>query len=200
MFRGSRRLSDDLFFITLVVLAVLKTALARYFILGQSNPLPAFLLETAIIVVVLGVVDLIPSRRRYLLTLGAYAFISALLVTMTVYVSFYAQLFDPRMMAVAGQLGTVTDAVGAMIKPIYLLFFIDIPFLAWWAIALGRADKQRMEAVQATAEAVEAGDGLPKRTVLNYRAPGRSRLGRRRARGVAARACGAVGSRASAPG
>ena len=77
MFRGSRRISDDLFFITLVVLAVLKTALARFFVLGQANPLPAFLLETALIVVVLGLVDLIPSRRRYLLTLGAYSVISA---------------------------------------------------------------------------------------------------------------------------
>jgi phosphoglycerol transferase MdoB-like AlkP superfamily enzyme len=174
MFRRSTRISDDLFFIALVALAVLKTALARYFILGQANPLPAFLLEIALVVIVLGAVDLIPSRRRYLLTLGAYAVFSALLLTMTVYVAFYAQLFDPRMLSVAGQLGTVGGAVSGLIKPVYLLFLIDIPFLAAWALALGRADKERITQAATAALAAESNSSLPKRAVVNYRAPGRS--------------------------
>ena len=99
------------------------------------------MLEAALIVIVLGVVDLIPSRRRYLLTLGAYSVLSLLMLVITVYVAFYTQLFDPRMLSMAGQLGTVAGSIRSLIKPAYLLFFIDIPFLAWWAVVLGRADR-----------------------------------------------------------
>ena len=175
MFGNSRRISDDLFFIVLVVLAVLKAALVRYFVLGDANPLPAFLLETALIVLVLGAVDLIPSRRRYLLTLGAYGVLSFLMLAITVYVAFYAQLFDPRMLSVAGQLGTVAGSIRSLIKPIYVLFVIDIPFLAWWAVSLGRADKQR--AIKA-APAVSLETSIPRarRQRARYSTLGRSLL------------------------
>ena len=174
MFRGSKRLSDDRFFFVLVVLAVLKTVLARYFVLGEVNPFPGLLLEMALLVVVLGVVDLIPSRRRYLFTLGAYSVLSVLLLAMTVYVAFYAQLFDPRMISVAGQLGTVGGAVGSLIKPIYLLFIIDIPFLVWWAVALGRADKVRIASLATAAAAAELESARPRRSRVRRRVPGRS--------------------------
>ena len=177
MFRNSRRISDDLFFIVLVVLAVLKTALARYFALGVTNPLSAFVVETALIVIILGVVDLIPSRRRYLLTLSAYAVISCLLLGATVYVAFYAQLFDPNMLAVAGQLGTVAGAIRGLIKPVYVLFLLDIPFLAWWAVALGRADKKRIASAAADAAVAVSPDSAAlrrRRSRVPSAVPGRS--------------------------
>jgi len=175
MFRNTRRISDDIFFIVLVVLAVLKTALARYFALGVTNPLSAFVVETALIVIILGVVDLIPSRRRYLLTLSAYAVISCLLLGATVYIAFYAQLFDPNMLAVAGQLGTVAGAIRGLIKPVYVLFLLDIPFLAWWAVVLGRADKNRI-ALAAVAVAPVSPDSavLRRRSRVRSAVPGRS--------------------------
>ncbi len=162
MSRDSRRTSGDLFVVVLVVLAVLKAALMRYFALDDASPLSALLLEAALIVIVIGVVDLIPSRRRYLPTLGAYSVLSVLMLVITVYVAFYAQLFDPRMLSMAGQLGTVVGSIRSLIKPTYLLFFIDIPFLAWWAVALGRADRERMAsaAVAPSGEAVASPQAL----------------------------------------
>jgi phosphoglycerol transferase MdoB-like AlkP superfamily enzyme len=76
------------------------------------------------------------------------------------------------MLSVAGQLGTVGGAIGGLIKPVYLLFVIDIPFLAWWAAVLGRADKQRSVAA-AEAVAAQANDSRPRRS-NKYVAPGRS--------------------------
>ncbi len=169
MSRDSRRTPDDRFVVVLVVLAVLKAALMRYFALEDSNPLSAFVLEAALIVIVLGVVDLIPSRRRYLLTLGAYSVLSLLMLVITVYVAFYTQLFDPRMLSMAGQLGTVAGSIRSLIKPAYLLFFIDIPFLAWWAVVLGRADKRRV----ASAAVAASSDAVASR---GTRSRGRSRL------------------------
>ncbi len=169
MFRRSLRVSDDLFFIVLVALAVAKMALARFFLFGETNPLMALLLELALVVVVLGLVDLIPSRRRYLLTLAAYGVLSVLLFATTVYVAFYQQLFDPRMLSMAGQLGTVGDAIGSLIKPIYAVFLIDLPFLAWWAVALGRSDKARLAAA-----ADEPTDARPRRVTVRALPGGRS--------------------------
>jgi lipoteichoic acid synthase len=172
MFRRSLRISDDLFFIVLCALALLKMALVRFFVFGQANPLPAFLLESALVIVVLGLVDILPSRRRYLLTLSAYGVLSVLLLTITVYVAFYAQLFDPRMLSVAGQLTTVGPAIASLFKPIYLIFLVDLPFLAWWAVVLGRADGERLAADAAVAAVPRT--ALPKRADVHTRPGGRS--------------------------
>jgi hypothetical protein len=172
MFRRSLRISDDLFFIVLCALALLKMALVRFFVFGQANPLPAFLLEFALVVVVLGLVDITPSRRRYLLTLGAYGVLSVLMLTITVYVAFYAQLFDPRMLSVAGQLTTVGPAIASLFKPIYLIFLADLPFLAVWAVVLGRADRERLAADAAVAAGPST--ALPKRADIHTRPGGRS--------------------------
>jgi lipoteichoic acid synthase len=131
-------------FVVLVLLLVAKAWLMRGFALGTWNPLGAVVFETAVLVLIMGLADLIPPRRWHWLNLAVYSVISVLLFAMTVYVRFYSQLFDPHMMAMAGQLGTVADVVGELIKPVYVLFLIDIPVLAVWIVMLRRgAEKQR---------------------------------------------------------
>ena len=160
----------DLFFAVLVALAVLKAALSRYFALGDVGLMSTLLLETAFIVTMLALVDLAPPRRSYLATLGAYSVLSLLLMALTVWVAFYTQLFDPRILAMAGQLATVGGAVGGLIKPTYVLFLVDIPFLAWWAVVLGRADRAAADAGVVLAVEAESEESLPAPT----RASGRS--------------------------
>jgi phosphoglycerol transferase MdoB-like AlkP superfamily enzyme len=85
-----------------------------------------------------------------------------LMLSSTVYVAFYTQLFDPAMLAVAGQLTTVTDAIGQLIKPAYILFLIDIPLLVAWVITLGRRAREqraRMEHVVSEGESVRVPRG-----------------------------------------
>jgi lipoteichoic acid synthase len=131
------------FFIVLIVLLVIKTWLMRDFALGARNPL-GVAFEAGFAVLLLGLVDIIPPRRMYWLDLAAYSLLSTVLFAMTVYVHFYQQLFDPHMLAMAGQLGSVSDAVAELIKPAYVLFFLDIPLLAVWVVMLRReARKQR---------------------------------------------------------
>jgi phosphoglycerol transferase MdoB-like AlkP superfamily enzyme len=143
----------------LVVLAVIKTWLMRGFSIGAWNPVGAVAFETAIVVLLLGIVDLIPPRRWYWLDFAAYTLISALLFVMTVYVHFYAQLFDPHMMAMAGQVGTVADTIGQLIKPIYILFFIDLPVLAWWVVAMRKQARRQRERLAQLGE-----DASPRRS------------------------------------
>jgi len=166
-----RRLSTpSVFFAALVLLAVAKAAAMRYFAFGAGNVLTTISVETAFIVLVLGVVDLIPPRRSFWLDLAAYSLLSVLMLVSTIYVAFYSQLFDPHMLSVAGQLGTVGDVIGQLIRPAYALFVIDIPVLGVWAFVLGkqaRASESRIEA--------DLVAGLPRHaTCSDVRAQGRS--------------------------
>jgi lipoteichoic acid synthase len=138
------------FFVVLVVLVVVKAWLMRGFALGAWNPLGAAVFETALLVLIMGLADILPPRRWYWLDLAVYSAICTLLFAMTVYVRFYAQLFDPHMLAMAGQLGSVADAVAELIKPVYLLFFIDVPLLVVWVVMLGRRSKRQQERLAAT--------------------------------------------------
>ena len=138
------------FFGVLAVLLVVKTWLMRGFALGAWNPIAAVLLETAFVVLLLGIVDIAPPRRFYWLDLAVYTLLSVLLFTMTVWVHFYAQLFDPHMMAMAGQLGSVSDAIAQLIKPVYVLFFVDIPVLVVWVVLLGKAGRRQRKRLEAT--------------------------------------------------
>ena len=131
------------FFVVLVVLVVAKAWLMRGFALGAWNPISAVVLETAFGVLLLGLVDIIPPRRWYWLDLAMYTIVSTLFFAMTVYVHFYTTLFDPSMMAMAGQLGSVSDVIAQLIKPEYVLFFVDIPLLAVWIAALRSQSKQQ---------------------------------------------------------
>ena len=132
------------FFVVLVVLMVVKTWLMRGFALDAWDP-TGVVFEVAFVILVMGAIDLIPPRRWYWLDLVVYSLLSVLLFAITVYVHFYATLFDPHMMAMAGQLGTVTDAIGQLLKPVYILFFLDIPLLAVWAVLLHRRAKRQRE-------------------------------------------------------
>lgn len=138
------------FFGVLVVLVVAKAWLMRGFALNDWNPLGAAF-EIALALLLLGLADVAPPRRWYWLDLAVYSAVSVLFFAMTVYVRFYAALFDPHMLAMAGQLGTVTDVVAELIKPVYVLFVIDIPVLIAWVIMLKRLAKRQKVRMAASA-------------------------------------------------
>jgi lipoteichoic acid synthase len=140
-----------------------KAWLMRGFALGAWNPLGAIAFETASGVLLMGLVDIIPPRRWYWLDLAMYSVISVLLFAITVYVHFYATLFDPSMMAMAGQLGSVSDVIAQLIKPEYVLFFVDIPVLAVWVVLLRKQAKRQ----RARSEEMAAGGRVrqPRRLV-----------------------------------
>ena len=161
------------FFAVLVVFALLKAGLMRHWTIGGWNLLSAVLLEGAFVVVVLCLFDILPPRRNYWVDLLAYAVLSVLMFALTVYVSYYAALFNPSVMAVADQVTTVTAQVKLLIKPVYSLFLLDIPFLVVWAFVLRRADKARR--ASAVPHIIDAG-GVGRHRRGPVTQPGRSRV------------------------
>ena len=118
----------------------------RHYAVGGWHFFSAAVLEGAFILLVLGIFDIIPPRRNYWVDLAAYTVLSVLMLSLTVYVTFYSSLFNPSMMSMAGQLGSVKDVIAQIIKPAYGLFLIDLPFLAVWAFYLQRADSAQKAA------------------------------------------------------
>lgn len=129
-------LRRDPFLLALVVLAVLKSWLMRWLMLGSVNPLLALALETAAIVLVFGAVDLIWPRRPYLAGAAIYAFVCFLMFANTVYTAYYDLIFDVRLVTAAGQVGSVKDILAELLRPAHVLFFLDVPLVVAWAIAL----------------------------------------------------------------
>ncbi|HEY5540865.1 MAG TPA: LTA synthase family protein [Coriobacteriia bacterium] len=135
----------DLFFVVLVVLALLKAELSRVMGLGAANPIATVALESAAIVFILGAVDLIWPRRSYTLDLVAYTVLSAVMLANVVYASFFGEIFSPALLSVVGQAADVSDSIKSLLKPAYLLYLVDIPFLVAFAVAL-RSRKRTVRA------------------------------------------------------
>jgi phosphoglycerol transferase MdoB-like AlkP superfamily enzyme len=141
--RGDRGGYVDLFLPALIVLALAKALLSRGLGLGSANPL-GVLAELSAIVLILGAVDLVwPKRRSYTLDLVVYSALCLVMLANVMYVSFFGEIFSPRLLSVLGQAGEVSDSIQAILKPVYLLYLIDIPILAAWAALSWRVRRRR---------------------------------------------------------
>lgn len=128
----------DVFFLALVALALGKALLSRYLGLPGSSISAGLIFESAAIVAILGITDLIPRRRSHLLDLGVYLALSVVMLVNVVYIQFFDSILNPAMLSVAGQTGDVASSVTSLFRPVYLLYVLDIPFLAVWAFAMMR--------------------------------------------------------------
>ena len=128
----------DLFVLSVVALAIGKSVLARGLSLGWSVALPGVWLDAGISLLLVGSAALIFRRRSHLLVLAIYLVYSILLFADSIYAGFFQQMLDPQMFKIAGQTAEVSDVIVDLLRPIYLLFFIDIPLLLAWAVLLRR--------------------------------------------------------------
>ncbi len=127
---------NNAFLFTLVVLALFKAGLTRWLIFGAENPLVAVALELAAIVAVLCLIDAIPLKRKPLITLGAYLVFVALMYLNLLYASYFDQLASASTLAVADQAGSLLGIVASIMRPIHLLYVVDITFVFVWATHL----------------------------------------------------------------
>lgn len=127
----------DPFFVTLVVLGLAKSAFTRGEGMGIGGVAPTLWLELAALVLLIGACALIPKAGRWL-ALALYSLLSVWLLLNAMYAVYFQQVFDPAMIALAGQTGAVGGVILELLKPIHLVFVIDIPLLLAWAIVLQR--------------------------------------------------------------
>lgn len=153
---GTARPARDWFFVVLVVLAILKAVLSRALGLGTDNLLMAVVLESAAVLVILGGVDLIWRRRSYTIDLIAYSALSVVMLANVIYASYMGQIFSPALLSVVGQAADVSESIKSLLRPVYLLYLLDIPFLIGWAVVL-RARSQTLPRGRSKLVVVTAG-------------------------------------------
>ncbi|MDO8964994.1 MAG: LTA synthase family protein [Coriobacteriia bacterium] len=151
----------DVFLVTLIVFAMVKVRYARLLATGSRDLGSTLLLETAAILVVLGVVDLLRRRRPYFLDLAAYSVLSVSMVANSIYAQMFGRPLDPRMFVFAGQVGDVQDSVFGFIRTTHIAMVADVPFLLAWAIVVVFANRRtppqpRKRLMQGVAVAVAA--------------------------------------------
>jgi phosphoglycerol transferase MdoB-like AlkP superfamily enzyme len=137
----ARRVRFDAFFFVLVVLAIAKATLARSLILHASPISIGFILEAAGILFVLALADVLSPRRSYTVEIVVFSLLSVVMLANVIYVSVFGQIVDPSMLAIAGQTAEVTDSVTSILRPVYLLFVLDVPLLIAAAIYLRRTNR-----------------------------------------------------------
>lgn len=128
---GQRR--SDTLLVTLILLAVAKAVLTRWLALGPGELLAGVALEATAAIAFLGLVDVIPSRRRPMVTVLAYVGLVAVMYLNLLYILAFDQVVDPSTLQAAGQVGAVRDVIVGLLRPIHLLYVIDIPMLILWA-------------------------------------------------------------------
>lgn len=156
--RRAVRPNADYFLIVLIVLALAKAWLSRALGLGAAGVF-GLALEASAIVFVLCLVDILLPRRSYTLDLVAYSVLSVVMLANVIYVAFFGAIFSPHLLSVVGQAADVQDSIVALLKPVYLLYLIDIPILAAWAVLSykvrrGRPARQRRWVAVATGVAL----------------------------------------------
>lgn len=104
----------------------LKILVVRDVIYGISAVGPATLIEIALIAGIMIGVDLFFPDLRFRTLLITDAVLTAGLLALLVYVDYYGLMPSRESLALVGQATTVFDSIGTLLRPIYLLFFVDI--------------------------------------------------------------------------
>jgi lipoteichoic acid synthase len=132
----------DVFLVVLIGVALVKAHLARKLAMGVFDLEATLLLESAAIVLVLGVVDLTRKRRPYFLDLAAYSLLSLSMLANSIYAQLFGRPLDPKMLVFAGQVGDVQDSVLQFVSRTHIALVADIPLLLVWAVLLVRANRR----------------------------------------------------------
>ncbi|MCQ6276858.1 LTA synthase family protein [Bacillus sp. V3B] len=110
---------------------LLKIILINWLLFEEVNV--SFVLhEIAVVIILFGILEiLLFSRLEKKLTLYFLStfFISIIYVSVLVYNNYYGAIPTFSAFKQVGQLGTLTDSIFDLVRPVYILFIIDFPFL-----------------------------------------------------------------------
>ncbi len=125
----ARRLSPGALYFGMAAILVAKTLLARWLVLDPGSVFPGLLLEGVFILAGLGLVELLFYRWRRAAYLAVDVVVSLFLLTLTIYASYYDQIISPSALGLVGQVPSVGSSIIALLRPVYLLYLLDVPVL-----------------------------------------------------------------------
>lgn len=86
--------------------------------------------ELCLIILLMCLIEILsPHKIKSFIYFSLTIFISILYLSVVIYHDYYGAIITYSALKQAGQLGEVTSSILSLMKPIYLLFFIDIPIM-----------------------------------------------------------------------
>jgi len=121
------RLRAHLLFALFCAALIGKALLMRYLSLGSVGLVSGLAIDLLLLAGVLLVIDAFFADLRFKALFVVDAALSLFMLVLTVYSRFYGQLPTPEVISMAGQAMTVGESIGALLRPVYALFLIDLP-------------------------------------------------------------------------
>jgi lipoteichoic acid synthase len=125
-------------YLLLALVMLLKVLLTRYLALGDAVLLRGIALESAFVLGLLGVVDLLFYRWRPVAYFTVDALLSVFLLAISMYAAYFERVLALDALTFVGQVGAVRASVLALLEPAYVLYFIDLPVLVLVYLRHGR--------------------------------------------------------------
>ncbi|WAA12139.1 LTA synthase family protein [Fervidibacillus halotolerans] len=113
-------------FFIFTVLIVFKIIVLRYLLFGEMNILNTIIFELGIILVFMTLIEMLPSISKTIGYLLINIIFSTLFLAVAMYHSYFGRIVTYFALFQFGQVGAISDSIFALIKPVYLLFFIDV--------------------------------------------------------------------------
>jgi len=121
-----------------------KVVLAHFLVFGGPGTALSLLLDLLFVAVLMGIGALLPRpAARYAWALVCAAVLSILMFATSVYASYFEQVMGVAAVKLTGQAGAVGGSIVDLLKPIYLLYVVDIPVLVWLSVRAARLEKLR---------------------------------------------------------
>ncbi len=125
---------------TLVALLVVsKACLTRALALGDGRLMQALVLEGPLLVTLVVLTAVVARRHRRSALIVLDAVLSWIMFATAVYAAYYDQVLTPVLLGLAGQAADTIDSIVGLLRPVHLLFALDIPLLIAGAVALNRS-------------------------------------------------------------
>ena len=124
--------------LVVAVLLVAKAYLTRALALSDGRALQALALEAPLLVTLVVLTAALAGGRRRTALIVLDAMLSWFLFATAVYAAYYDQVLTPALIGLAGQAADTMDSIVGLLRPVHLLYALDIPVLIAVAVARGR--------------------------------------------------------------
>ena len=139
------------------LLLVAKAYLTRLLALGDGRALQSLVLEGRLLATLVMLTAVVARRHRRPALIVLDAVLSSLMVATAVYAAYFDQVLTPALASMVGQAADTMDSVIGLLRPVHLLYALDIPVLIAAAVVLNRTEGPRPERAP-------GGNGWPRRT------------------------------------
>jgi len=111
---------------------IAKVGLARVMVYHDSSIIRLLLIEAPPVILMFALVEAIGRRRRTLAYVVTDLIVSSLLLSAVVYSAYFGRVPSLLVLRLAVQLEAVSTSILALLGPIHLLFFAEMPLIALW--------------------------------------------------------------------